>query len=585
MTPATTAAAATTAVSALAFALAACHSPRPKFALTTTAEASQYVRTGRYDEAVRLCTDFARVYSGVRCETIGESGEGRPIVALVLAKHEQLPVIYVQAGIHAGEIEGKDAGFWFLRDLLDGKVAPGALDKVRIVFVPVMSPDGHERFRANNRPNQRGPEEMGWRTNATRLNLNRDFVKADAPETQAVLRVIDKYSPVLLVDLHTTDGAKFEQDISVTVTPVAPRGDRLDEVAGAFSNAMMGRLAQLGHLPLWFYPSFVTDEEPMSGFAVGEAPPRFAHFYMAARSRLGMLVETHSWRTYKERAASTYHTLQAIAEYATTHASEWSAAEADADRRDQTLGGTPVTLIWDNGPGKHEIDFKGYAFEKRTSDLTGGPWVIYDETKPEIWKVPLYDEIIPQITVTAPRGGYLVDGGYAQVVAAQLDKHGIRYVRLAGQPKLAVETFRATKATFAKETYEGRTRVALEGGWKPETRTLDQGALFVPIAQSKARLVLHLFEPSLPDSLVAWGMFNTAFERKEYIEPYVIEEEARKMLAADSQLRAQFEAAVASDPELAKSVEAKREWFYRRHASWDERLDLVPVYRADQVPR
>src|SRR3954469_9933074 len=136
----------------------------PAPVLTSTGEASGYTRTGRYDEAIRLCHDFARAYRGVRCDTIGSSGEGRPILALRVSRHAGLPVIYVQAGIHAGEIEGKDAGFVFIRDLLDGKVAPGALDHVSLVFVPVMNPDGHERFGKNNRPNQRGPEEMGWRT-------------------------------------------------------------------------------------------------------------------------------------------------------------------------------------------------------------------------------------------------------------------------------------------------------------------------------------------------------------------------------------------------------------------------------------
>lgn len=584
MTTAITAAAVTAAASALA--LAACHSPRPTISLRTVAEGSDYVRTGRYVEARHLCTDFARVYEHVTCKTIGETGEGRPIVSLVISTKPGLPVIYIQAGIHAGEIEGKDAGFVFLRDVLDGKLLPGALDRVSIVFVPVMSPDGHERFRANNRPNQRGPEEMGWRTNATRLNLNRDFVKADAPETQAVLRVIQAFDPVLLVDLHTTDGAKFEQDLSVTVTPLAPRGDRLDETAGALRRQLMARLTQLGHLPVSFYPSFVDENDPMSGFADGEAPPRFSHWYMAARGRLGILVETHSWRTYKERAQSTYHSLQAIFEDAMKNASAWRDVERATDDADRALGGTAVTLTWDNGPGKHEVDFKGYAFEKKTSDLTGGTWLVYDETKPQIWKVPLYDELVPKVTVTAPRGGYIVDGGFAALVAPVLDRHGIAYTRITGQPRVAVEELRATKVIFAPAPYEGRTRTTIAGEWKQGgRRTLDQGALFVPIAQPHARLVMHLFEPALPDSLVQWGLFNTAFERKEYIEPYVIEEEARKMLAADPTLRERFEAAVAADPELAKSVEAKRDWFYKRHASWDDRVDLVPVYRTDEIVR
>ncbi|MEO7096842.1 MAG: M14 family zinc carboxypeptidase, partial [Polyangiales bacterium] len=303
---------------------------RPTPVLVTTGERSQWVRTGRYAETIALCEDFARAYAGVRCDTIGMTGEGRPVLALRVEKHPGLPVIYVQAGIHAGEIEGKDAGFWFVRDLLDGKVAPGALDHVSLVFVPVMNPDGHERFGTNNRPNQRGPAEMGWRTNGARQNLNRDWVKVDAPETQAVLGIIRAAKPVLMIDLHTTDGAKFEHDISIVIAPAAPRADQLEETADALSRSVTKRLTGLGHLPVSFYPSFVTDTDPMSGFATGEASPRFGHFYMSARSRLAMLVETHSWRTYKERAESTYHTLQAIFELAVKQAATWRKVSDEA---------------------------------------------------------------------------------------------------------------------------------------------------------------------------------------------------------------------------------------------------------------
>src|SRR5262245_55816676 len=138
-----------------------------------------------------------------------------------------------------------------------------------------MNPDGHERFGPNHRVNQRGPEEMGFRTNAARLNLNRDFVKADAPEVQAVLGVIRRHDPVVLVDLHTTDGAQFEHDISINCAPVAPRADGLDEASRALSELLIRRLTELGHLPLPFYPSFIVDDDPSSGFAAGEAPPRF----------------------------------------------------------------------------------------------------------------------------------------------------------------------------------------------------------------------------------------------------------------------------------------------------------------------
>ncbi|HEY0483705.1 MAG TPA: M14 family zinc carboxypeptidase [Kofleriaceae bacterium] len=557
----------------------ACGAGGPRPSLITTAETTRYVQTGRYDEALRLCHDFARAYDRVRCDRLGATGEGRPIVALHIGRGDR-PAIYLQAGIHAGEIEGKDAGFWFLRDLLDGKVARGALDVVDVVFVPVVNPDGHERFGPNNRPNQRGPAEMGFRTNDARLNVNRDYVKAETPEMHAVLHAFLRYRPVLLVDLHTTDGAKFEHDISINIAPLAPRGDKLEVTADRLAGATVKRLTELGHLPVAFYPSFVADDDPASGFAVSEAAPRFSQIYAGVRSRLGMLVETHSWRSYRERSESTYHALQAIFEDARQHARDWVAAEATADAADRQLGGAEVTLDWATGPHTTEIAFRGYAYRRTPSEISGRDWIVYDEHKPEIWRVPLYDQLVPKVTVRVPRGGYVIDGGFAARVAAVLDHHGLRYVRLDGQPRAELGVFRATKVT-PQAGFEGHVPVVVDGAWAPETRTLERGAIFVPIDQPGARLVLHLFEPALPDSLAQWGVFNVVFERKEYMEAYVAEQVARDMLAADPALRAAFDAALAADPELAGSPSRRLDWFYRRSPAWDERVNLLPVYRSD----
>ena len=568
---------------AAAVACAACSHARPHLDLSTTGARSGYLRTGRHEETVRLCHDFARAYANARCETIGETLQGRPIVALTIEKRRGLPAIVIEAGIHAGEIEGKDAGFAVLRDVLDGKLAPGVLDAASITFVPTINPDGHERFGPNNRPNQRGPEEMGFRTNGSRLNLNRDFVKADAPETRAMLGLLRTRDPVLFIDLHTTDGAKFQTDISVNVAPASPRPDQLDETARALSVVMQARLTTLGHLPVPFYPSFDVDTDPTSGFSVSEAPPRFTHFYAPTRGRMGMLVETHSWRTYKERVTSTYHTLQAVLEEATRSAPTWRRVADEADRADAALAGTSVPLVWAATDHVTMIDFRGYAYESRTSDLTGGVWVTYDESKPEVWHVPLHDVLAPTVTITAPRAGYVIDGGYARLLAPLLDVHGVQYEPIAGMPRIELEAYRATTVTYG-ESYESHQRPTLVGAWAPESRVLDQGAIFVPIAQPLARLVMHMMEPTLPDSFAAWGLLNTAFERKEYMEEYVAEAAARAMLAADPTLQAQFDAAVAAAPDVMKDPAKRLEFFYRRTPAWDERVNLVPIYRVARRP-
>jgi hypothetical protein len=353
-------------LAALAAVAAACgaRSEPPRRAdvdLTTTAERTDWISTGRHDELVRLCDDLARVYPAqARCDRYGVSPEGRALVALVVsadgtitpgdAMRARRPVILVQGGIHAGEIEGKDAGFVLLRDALDGKALPGALAAVTVVFAPMVNPDGHERFGPNHRINQRGPAEMGFRTTAQNLNMNRDYVKAESPEMVALLGLFNRWDPAIYVDLHTTDGAKFEHDISVILAPVGARPDGLDRTARALSDALQARLTALGHLPVDFYPSFVNHDDPSSGIGIGDAPPRFSTAYAAARDRLGILVETHSWRTYKERARSTRDLLIALLERAPADAAAWRDAGAAATSAAAQLGGTAGVLMGRGGP-------------------------------------------------------------------------------------------------------------------------------------------------------------------------------------------------------------------------------------------
>ncbi|MEI2455731.1 M14 family metallopeptidase [Lysobacter firmicutimachus] len=564
--------------------------------LTTVAERSGFLKTGRYDEVLALCAAYAERYAdAVRCIDFGVTPEGRPMKALVAtrsgasspaqAKAQGLPVTLIQGGIHSGEIDGKDAGFLALRQLLDGQAAKGALDKQVLVFVPVFNIDGHERFGRWNRPNQRGPEEMGWRTTAQNYNLNRDYLKADSAEMQAMLKLIEAWDPLVYVDLHVTDGAKFEHDVSIQVEPVHAGDAPLRQAGLALRDGVIARLAKQGSLPLSFYPSFVEADNPASGFEDGVPPPRFSHGYFFLRNRLGMLVETHSWKDYPTRVGITRNTIVDVLELVARDGAGWRRQADAADRRAEALAGETVALDYKTGDAVRTVDFRGYAYTRTPSDVSGALMTRYDETKPDVWKLPLKYDIQPARSVTAPRGGYLVPAAHAAWVGARLDRHGVSYRRLDhALSQAAVAAFRADKAAFAAQSVEGHQRATLDGEWKAETQDLAAGALFVPIAQPKARVVMSMLEPQAPDSLASWGEFNNAFERKEYMEDYVAEEVAREMLGRDPQLKAEFERKLREEPEFAKSPQARLEFFYRRHSAWDARYNLYPVLRTEHVP-
>ena len=532
--------------------------------LTTVAERSGFTKTGRYAEVIALCDAFAKAYPAkVRCFEFGTTPEGRPMKGLVVtgtgkftpdAAHAAgLPVLLVQGGIHAGEIDGKDAGFLALRQMLEGEAAQGALDRQVLLFVPVFNVDGHERFAAYNRPNQRGPEEMGWRVTAQNFNLNRDYAKADTPEMQAMLRLVDAWDPIAYIDLHVTDGAKFEHDVAIQVEPVFAGDDALRQAGRAVRDAVIADTAKQGSLPLPFYPSFAENDDPASGFVDGVSPPRFSTGYFLLRNRFAMLVETHSWRDYPHRVKVTRNIVVSVIEQVAEHGKDWLRIAHEADARAEQLAGTPVPLDWAATDKVRTIDYRGYAYTRTPSEISGALMTHYDESKPEIWKVPLRDDVQPGRSVEAPRAGYLVPPAQAAFVASKLKLHGIEFRTIGSAlPHVAAQTFRADKANFAATSMESHQRLNLEGSWKPETRDVGAGALFVPIAQPKARLVMALLEPQAPDALAAWGEFNNFFEQKEYMEAYVAEDVARDMLAKDPALKAAFERKLKDDPAFAK---------------------------------
>ena len=564
--------------------------------LTTLAERSGFQQTGRYDEVIKLCAAFQAAYpKAVKCIDFGRTPEGRVMKALVVtrtgamtpkaAAARGLPVTLIQGGIHAGEIDGKDAGFLALREVLENRAAPGALDKQVLLFVPVFNVDGHERFKKWNRPNQRGPVEMGWRTTGQNFNLNRDYAKADSAEMQAMLALVNAWDPLTYVDLHVTNGAKFEHDVSIQVEPVHSADPGLRAAGLALRTKVLADIEKQGSIPHAFYMSFAENDDPASGFVDGVSDPRFSTGYFPLRNRMAMLVETHAWKDYPTRVRITRNAVVSVLAQVAEHGKAWQKVAAEADARAMKLGGGSVELTYKATDKARMIDFRGYAYTRTPSDVSGILMTRYDESKPQIWRVPVRDEIVVDKQVSVPVAGYIVPAAHAAMVGQKLALHGIAFRTLdAGKEGAQVEAFRADKVTFGAGSVESHQRLTLAGGWKNEARAVAKGSLYVPVAQPKARLVVALLEPAAPDSLLAWGMFNTAFERKEYMEEYVAEEVAREMMAADPALAAAFKARLESDPAFAKNALARLEYFARLHDSWDERLNLYPVLRTAVAP-
>ena len=562
---------------------------QPASELTTISERSGFRITGRYEEAAVLCRAFAQRFpSQARCFSFGTTPEGRTLWALAVSGDGTLtpaqaraagrPVILAQGGIHAGEVDGKDAGFLVVRELLTSK-SP-TLSSATLLFVPVFNADGHERFGRWNRPNQNGPEEMGWRTTAQNFNLNRDYAKADAPEMQAMLRLLNAWDPAVYADLHATDGAQFEHDVAILSEP-REGGDREVATLGdSIRDAVIARLAAKGSLPLAYYPSFNVTDDPASGIDAAPGMPRFSIAYWGLSNRVALLVETHSWKDYPTRVRITAEILRTLMDLAARDGAAWMATMRAADQRTSALAGKNYPLAFGVTEDVRIVDFRGYAYERTPSEISGALMTRYDTKRPQVWRMPLRDRAKVTFAAQAPGKGYVLPPAVATWLVPKLENHGIRHQPL-GTVDGTLQVWRASAAKPAAQTFEGHTPFTLEGAWTEESVTAAPGSVFVPIAQPKARLVMALLEPQAPDSYAAWGFFATAFEKKEYMEPYVAEEVARQMLAKDAALRKQFEQRLASDAAFAGDADARLEFFYRRHASWDTNYNRYPVYRLE----
>ncbi len=569
--------------------------------LETVAEQSGFRSTGRTEEVERLCEAFAHQWPDVvRCIEYGRSAEGRPMLALLASRADphKVPILMIQGGIHPGESDGKDAGFITLREILEGSEAPRALEHMAILFVPAFNVDGHERFARWNRPNQRGPEETGWRSTAQNLNLNRDYMKADAPEMQAMLGLIREWDPIVCADIHVTDGADFEPDISLQAEPVNQGDPALYESGRELRDQLIGKLEAQGSLPLPFYPDLAETDNPASGFLLTVYSPRFSTGYFPQRNRFTVLVETHSWKDYPHRIRVTRNTIIGLVELVVAHGARWEVEAHAADETAIRIGGSDVTLAYSSGwreptqaPGAAPeaqdaeiIEFRGYAYTREPSAISGALVTVYDPTTPQIWRVPYRGKVQPSVIERAPLGGYVIPKGFAKEIGAKLALHGIAFGEISEDfDRVRAEVFRASSVAFSPEPFEGRMRATLSGSWTRETHNIAAGALFVPIAQPLSRLLMALLEPRAPDSLASWGLFNACFEQKEHIEPYVAEQIARDMIQEKPELRAEFERRLVQDAAFAADPNARLSFFLSRHSSWDDRYNLYPVFRVDEL--
>lgn len=558
----------------------------------TRAERTSFQETSRYDETIDYCKKLMAASPWIHYTSFGKSPEGRDL-PLVIASREKLftsetarkqnqVVVLIINSIHAGEIAGKDASLMLLREMVITKKFESLLQNLIVMVVPIFNVDGHERFGPYNRINQNGPKEMGWRTSSQNLNLNRDFMKADEPEMQAMLKLYTEWLPEFMLDNHISDGADFQYDILYIVQKEPVMASPLFQYwKDKLEPQLVSDLTKSGHVTGPYF-EMINDKDPMAGIEMSFASPRFSDGYTTYQNRLGMTAETHSLKPYETQVRANYDLMISLLKELNNSGITLKQSELEMDEETIALGNSydpnrKFPIRFDLNKEKKESHlWHGVEYQIESSPISGAKKIVYGK-KPQDITIPVF-KTVETVDSIAPPLAYLIPRQWTDVID-RLQFHKIAIARTSAPFSGEFETYRFQNTKWPEEPFEGRFSPTYNVTKVTEQRDFPEGSVLVRLNQRSNRVILGLLEPQSTDSFVAWGFFNAIFEQKEDAEAYILEDLAQKMLKENPGLKTEFEQKLKTDPKFASDPLARLRFFYQRSPYWDTRKDAYPIVR------
>ena len=490
----------------------------------TRAERTNYRETSSHADVLAFIDSLQKLGAPIWVGEVATTTEGRSVPYVVAsrpmvttpaqARRLGRPVVYIQGNIHSGEVEGKEALQAILRDLLFSS-RPNALDSVVLIAVPNYNADGNENPgpQRRNRGSQNGPEMVGTRANAQNLNLNRDYMKADAPETRGSLDMFNSWDPDIFVDLHTSNGSYhgYALTYSPSLNPAAFFGGvyARDTILPVLRERMRTR----HRFETFDYGNFNRGDSTGT-WATYEHVPRFGSNYYGVRGRIGLLSEAYSHDPFERRVASTYAFVQEILSFAAERSASILALSRRADEQTTAWGRAPMTAppIPIRASFMKEPTRADVLVE--TVTRTQGDSVIHEaglrpgERRTGVIRpvrMTVIDRFEPTLSRPMP-SAYAMDRTQTEAVR-MLRQHGVVVQRLDAEWRTGVEVF-VPDSVIALREFEGHRPVRLEGRWRTETRVLPAGSYLITTAQPLGVLAVYLLEPESDDGLVTWNQFD-----------------------------------------------------------------------------
>jgi hypothetical protein len=489
--------------------------------LLTVAESSNYTATSTYNEVMDFIQALQQRTPDLRVEHLCTSTEGRWIPLLVIGdpipaaprdlKRDKRGVLYIQANIHAGEIEGKEACLMLVRDILADPAKP-YLDDLVILVAPIFNADGNDRISKNNRRNQKGPEGgVGIRYNGQNLDLNRDAMKMESPEVQGLIKtVLNKWDPFILIDCHTTNGSYHIEPVTYVWGLNPNTGPSImAHMREQMMPAIQKNLKKKHKVLAIPYGNFMSYQDPLKGWSPAGPQPRYITNYIGLRNRLAILLENYAYADYKTRVLGCYAFLKETIAYCAENIDLIKGLVQEADRETVIRGlkgseTDSLIIEYDVRPWDKKISIIGY--EMKVTPRQGGRPRVERTDKTKKYTLPYYCNYISKRSIRYPVG-YFITLRDPEIESLLVD-HGIVTEKLTAPVTVEVEAFQVEELKSRERPYQGHHMNTIKGQYKTVEKTFPEGTRFVSTAQPLGTLAAYLLEAESDDGMVVWNVLD-----------------------------------------------------------------------------
>lgn len=553
----------------------------------TAFEEGRGMRTPPYQTILDYYFNLSVNFKEIKLETAGPTDVRYPLQVVYYSadgvfdvrqwKSSGKIIVLINNGIHPGEPDGIDASMMFLRDAATGKLK--IPDNVVLAIIPVFNIGGHLNMRPNSRANQNGPMITGFRGNAQNLDLNRDFIKADALETQSLIKLFHKLDPDVLIDNHVSNGADYQHIMTLLSTQHSKLGGAMGKYLNEKLEPQIYAEMKKHNYDLVPYVNVWGKNTPDIGWTAFLETPRFLSGFAALFHTYAFVAETHMLKPYQDRVLATYALMETIVNTASVRANDIRATRKQ--QRDMVAASTKLPIAWEaTEASPQNIELKGYQSGYKKSEVTGFDRLYYDRSKPYTKTVPYYNTYEASAYTNMPKA-YVVPQGWHDVID-RLKMNGVEMRQLPAD-SYYVELNAAYIASYetVDAPYEGHyLHKDIKVRYEHVRVNLRQGDYYIPAEQPAKRYLAETLDPTAPDGFFAWGFFDAILQQKEGYSDYVFEDLASQILNQDSVLKQKFYDR-RKVGEFSNDSRAQLDFIYHNSEYYEPEHMRFPVYRLE----